>query len=138
MIRSLGSDLMNDEDSKDFQLITFDGHQRVAVFVHRAVLKLCSPYFNRTLGSIYQFFYTWVVPEGHIAAALRLIKFFYTRSLRDLGDLKQTQTLCLALECSDVYNLLKEVRQRVRVERRVTRSDGVHTRAQKAKRMRLN
>ena len=139
LVRSLGQDLLADEDYKDFELTVYDGKLRVSVSVHRFVLKACSPFFARTLNSSYLFFYMWCVPEGHIAAALRLVKFFYTRNVRDFGDLAHTQALCLAIECADVFSLVSQMHQREQhtMEKRITRSDGVHTRAQKAKRRRF-
>lgn len=140
-MRSLGLDLLDNEEMKDFELTVYDGDLRVSVAVHRVVLKTCSPFFARALNGSYLFFYVWCVPRGAIATAMRLIKFFYTRNLRDLGDLAQTAELCLALECVDTYNLVKQMRHRekdvAKATKRATRSDGVHTRAQKAKRRRV-
>lgn len=130
-VSSLGQTLMNDDEHKDFELIVYDGKLRVSVALHRLVLKTCSPFFDRLLGGPYQFFYIWNVPENAIASALRLVKFFYTRDLRDLGDLAQTLHLCTVLECADVYNLVNQVhavKKRPRVvvkdspKRRFTRS----------------
>jgi hypothetical protein len=108
-ICSLGQDLLNEEDCKDFELVVYDGKTKVSFAVHRLVLKVCSAFFARKLGGNYFFFYVWNVPENHIVAALRLIKFFYTRDLRDIGDISQTLSLCLSVECSTIYNLINQV-----------------------------
>lgn len=103
---SLGDDLF-ENGSEDFELIVTDGFNRVSVRVHRMVLKACSDFFNNHLGSHYQFYYIWTVPEGQIAAAIRLVKFFYTRDINDLSDdLATTKKLCADIGSHKIFNFI--------------------------------
>ena len=105
---------MNDSEFADFEIILFDGESKIATTVHRLVLKTSSPYFRRILNSHYLYMYVLTIPKGSTVPALRLIRYFYSRDLRDLGDLEPTLRLCLQLECSDLYAVLNRVHMETR------------------------
>lgn len=108
-MRSLGLDLFHDEDHKDFELLINDGKLRISTSVHRRVITACSTYLSNKIGGRYKFYYELVVPEGYIAVTLRLVKFFYTRDLDDLGDINQTIEMCLKLECSNLFKSIYDM-----------------------------
>ena len=116
-MRSLGLDLFHDEDHKDFELLINDGKLRVSTSVHRRVITTCSTYLSNKIGGKYKFYYELVVPEGYIAVTLRLVKFFYTRDLDDLGDISQTIEMCLKLECSNLFKSIYDMSKNVKKKR---------------------
>jgi len=105
----LGEDLLNDEESKDFELIVTDGRWNVAVATHRLVLRTSSRVFREKLGGRFKFWYTWVVPPGYVSTALRLVKFFYTRNHAYIVDRRRTMELSLRLQCPGIYASLLAV-----------------------------
>lgn len=104
---SLGLDLLHHDESKDFELVLCDGERKVSVSMHRHILRLSSPYFYNNIGGRCFFFFVWRIPEKHMNSALRLLKYFYTRDLHDLGDVLETRTLCLKLQCGELFNMLR-------------------------------
>ena len=90
---SLGEMLLADEESKDFLLVMFDGSQKISVMVHRLILKVNSAFFKRTLNSLYQLSYVWIIPENAFSEAAGVLKYFYTHNKTDLMDNAMTGVL---------------------------------------------
>lgn len=90
---SLGEILLMDEESKDFLLVMFDGSQKVSVMIHRLILKVNSVFFKRTLNSLYQLSYVWIIPENAFSEAAGVLKYFYTHDKNDLIDNGTTAVL---------------------------------------------
>lgn len=118
LIQSLGQQLFSDEDSKDFTLIIEGSdkdesvRQRVRLAVHKTVLRTCSGFFRKHInGPKYFFAFVWFVRSECIPQAIRMIKFMYTRDLKDLGDINISAKLAVQLEMPELYNTLSMVRK---------------------------
>ena len=112
-MQSLGEDLFEFDQTKDYHLVIQEGGEPGAnpdtnVLVHGDVLRVSSPFFRRVLGGPNLHGYRWYIPEGYREAALCLLRYMYTRKFDDLWDFIQTKHLALKLEMNRLYHMLTQ------------------------------
>lgn len=120
MSKELSQLLLDDEDHKDYELIINDGKLKVSIPVHKVVLQVNSDFFKKIIGGPYRMYYMWHVPTGMIAAAIRIVKYFYTHDPAYLGDPQHTRTLACELKLPKIYAIAST--QYLEETRPVTRS----------------
>jgi hypothetical protein len=100
---SLGTMLLTDTGTYDFELVIKTHTADYILKTHRLVLKAVSGYFRRVLCGPHFFTWSWNVPSDRFESAIGLVQFMYTSDTSDLVNISHTLDLCIELEMPAYY-----------------------------------